>query len=238
VSRLGQLATGSLFSLGLRDETLHSIQNVNRVVALESLEQAAGHLVTEVVDRTTTTYDPERQQLVAQVDRILGGVVLRSYFGPVDAAHGSPESEKISEGHREHVWNSWTERKSVQVAYDLASVGEAIENPEYAMYGIDPITGEELLAWKGGNGQWCRSKEIAVKSLEARQARLLNAPKKAELRELKTAIRKASAELTGLKRRQGGTAAEVTELLSRRKKMDKQDWLSEAQRLLQSVNAS
>jgi hypothetical protein len=232
VGKIGELATGTLFSLGLRDRTIHSLQDVNRVISVKSLEAAAEHLTTETVDQSTARYDPERQQVVAQVHRKLGGILLSSFERPVEGGNDLIEEEIIREGHREHAWNNWEERKNIQPAYDINAVAEALQNPESTVYGTDPVTGDALLAWRGGNGQWCRTREIAMKSLEARQNRLTRAPHKAELRELKAAIKSASNELLALKR---SGRAEAAELLSRKKKTDKAAWLQAAQELLTGV---
>jgi hypothetical protein len=234
VGELGELATGSLFSLGIRDKTLHTIQNVNRIVSTDSLEQAAGHLITEAVDPSTTRYDPEKQQLVALVERKLGSLVLRSFPRTIETTHDSPEIELIQEGHRKYAWDIWPEHNNPRTAYDLETVSDAIVNPESAQYGVDPVTGEALLAWKGGNGQWCVSRDVAVRSLESRLSRLTKAPQEAELRELKAAISEASNKLAAL-RRSGYSVKEIKRLLNTKKKQDKTVWLNEAQRLLESA---
>ncbi len=237
VGAIGELATGSLFSLGLRDDVMHAIQNVNRVPGLESLEQAAGHLVKEVVDTSDVEYDPERQQLVAQVNKMLGSLVLRSFSRVIETAADSPDNEIIRESHREHAWTSWPEHKQPKTAYTLETIGAAIENPESAQYGVDPFTGEPLLAWRGGNGKWCRTIEIAVQSLESCQVRLTTAPQKAEQRAIKADVCTVSSELIALKNN-GQSVTEVKALLASKKKADKTKWLEEARRLLESAKVA
>jgi hypothetical protein len=236
VRNVGQLATGSLFSLGLRDDVYDNVQNVNRVPSLHTLEVAAEHLITEVHARDKATYDVERKAMVVRVQRRLGPLVLRTYEKEIETEFGSPELEQLREGHKEHAWNIWPERRSARKDYSAEELAAALAEPEVMQYGTDPVTGEPLLAWRGGKGQWCRSREIAISSLEAYKTQQERRPARDELRLVKAEAKMLGAQLIALKKKpQPGmdkvkTAYDVRDVLSR--KSNTREWLAEARALL------
>jgi hypothetical protein len=236
VRNVGQLATGSLFSLGLRDDVYDNVQNVNRVPSLHTLEVAAEHLITEVQARDKATYNAERKAMVVRVQRKLGPLVLRTYEKEIDTELGSPELEQFRQGHKEHAWNIWPERRAARKDYTSEELDAALEDPEVIEYGTDPVTGEPLLAWRGGKGQWCRSRDIAISSLEAYKAQLERRPVRDELRVVKAEAKVLSARLISLKKKplpgmdKAKVAADVRDILSR--KSNTREWLAEARTLL------
>ena len=235
VNSIGQLVTGSLFTLGLRNETFDAVQNVNRVLNYESLEQSAGHLIKEVYSKDSAIYDPVKNELVVRVERKLGPLVLRVYNKQIYAESGSPEIKKLQDGHKERAWNSWQERKHLRAEYTIETITDAIANPESMQYGTDPITKEPLLAWRGGKGQWCRSKEIAISSLEAYEAQINKRPIKQEQKVIKSSVKSARAQLILLKNKSksgnfGSTKTLlIKDLLSRIS--NTQEWLDEVHML-------
>jgi HrpA-like RNA helicase len=236
--KLGSLATGALFTLGLRHKTIDSIQNVNRVLNLESLEQAAGHLVTDVVDESSFRFDLELQQLVACVERKLGDTVLRSFERPAEVALDSPEAEALWVSYCDQALNIWSEQQTPPKPYSPDELEAVIQDPQRQQYGTYPQTSEPLYAWLGGKGKWCRTKDIAVASLEAAQRRLERAPREAELRDQKEAIQKIINQLVTMKNQNPATAARVKKLHASRRKMTKQQWLEKAEAFLQTEEAA
>lgn len=172
VHGLGKLVTGTLFSLGTRRKTVHSIQNVNRVFDVEALARLAPHLVEETIIEKSLKYDNERRGLVVSVSRSLGELILQPEARVVEPAPDSPEMDLLKESLRQQVWQDWPERKKRRPPPGRAEVEAALENPEVVRYGTDSITGEPLLAYRGGKGQWCQSREVAIRSLEARKRQL------------------------------------------------------------------
>jgi HrpA-like RNA helicase len=236
VRNIGQLATGKLFSLGLRDEVYDNVQNVNRVPSLHTLEVAAEHLITEVHAKDRATYDAERHAMVVRVQRKLGPLVLRTYEKEIDAALGSPELEQLRNGHREHAWNTWPERRAARKEYAPDELAKVLLEPEVMQYGTDPVTGEPLLAWRGGKGQWCRTRDVALQSLEAYKQQLEKRPTREEQREVKAEVKALSAQLIAYKKKPGPdddkakVVKDVRELLSR--KSNSREWVLEAKSLL------
>lgn len=235
VTNLGGLVTGQLFTLVMRKRTIDQIQDAN-IASLHSLEQVAGHLNIETVDHSSVAYDAERRCIVATVHRKLGSVVLSSVVKPIDVETDT-DSKLLREGYRKHAWDTWDERAGAPVVFDREMVKYALDNPQSAEYGADPVTGEPLVAWMGGNGQWCQTKEIAIKSLEACQRRLEKAPRDAEMRELKKATKEVEHKLIYMKQK-GIVPGEVKRLMLAKRKTKRQDWLDQAQKLIDSAGAS
>lgn len=236
VTNLGELVTGKLFSLGLRKKIIDQIQDAN-TASLHSLEQAASHLLTETVDHSTVTYDADRECVVASVHRKLGSIVLGSVVMPIEVASDSA-SKLLREGYRKHAWDTWDERAGAPTVFNSEMVKAALENPRSAEYGMDPVSGEPLIAWMGGNGQWCQTKEVAIKSLEACKRRLEKAPGEADRRAQKDAARKLETELRALKKGGNSNASQATRLLAAKKKTPRVEWLEEVKRFVENSSAS
>lgn len=228
VRGLGNLVTGSLFTLGYGpsdEEASHSIQNVTEVT-IESLVQIAQPLMTRHEDPTSVTLNAEGKPVVT-VTYKLGNLVLKTHEQQVDVELRTPEAERISA----HYVEQQVKALSTEVpSYDLSTIEDAIANPPSATIGLDPVSGEPVTVYKYGNGKWHSGREGAVESLKAYKKRLITAPSKAELAQKKALVKDISARLRKLQK-QGNKAAK--ELLSiKDKKSD--EWLQRAQKMLEA----
>lgn len=235
VKVVGGIVTGSLFSLGVNGQKFDAIQNVNALTQVSNLEQAAQHLIRDVPNLETATYDHSKNALVVRVQRKLGHVVLSTFMQVIESEEGSPETEKLRTSYGHHAWNIWPERRTQRPAYTSATIDDAIENPESMQFGSDPITGEPLMAWRGGKGQWIRSKEAAQNSLTAHKEQLAKRPAKDELFAIKAAVKVANRQLIALKKgKNTGIPASVIRAVLLRK-TNTPEWLGEVVQLL-SIN--
>ncbi len=230
---IGRYATGSLFSLGLGHETIHSIQDVNKVISADSLEQAAGHLVKDK-KVGQVTFNAERGEFVQTISRNLGNIALRTFEIPIDVDPALPEAPELSKAYNEHAWTEWSKlRDERPMPYNAQSLATVLDNPESEIYGVDPITQEPLIAWKGGKGEMLRSKEAALASLEARVHKLARQPEELLRAKLKLAIKEATADLRAYKKR-NNTIAEAGDTLLKNKNPSL-DWLTQVGELIVSA---
>jgi hypothetical protein len=235
--QIGRLATGALFSLGLNDEVIHSIQDVNSV-SLESVELLTRHLdlMVDTVHREAASFDRQLEKLVAPVTRRLGSITVRSFKRPIDSLNPN-ERAKASEAYREHAWEKLrdklkAEKIAPRVYTDLDEIDRALGEPETLEYDTDPFSGESLIAYMGGHGRWCQSEAAARESLEAGRNRLLKTQSEAELRALKASIKQASTQLRALMRSDPSYTLAAKKILVSARKTDKQAWLEQANQLL------
>lgn len=236
VSRLGQLVTGKLFSLVTYKESRDGIQDITVVPNLPSLELSARHLTKDVVVPDSLHYSDEEERAYIRVERKLGQITLRSFERPVEGENDE-ELAVIRRGYADHAWNDWAERRTLAQSFTIEDIDEAIANPKQAIYGYDPITGEPLLAWMGAKG-WCRSREIAIGSLEQRKARLIKAPRHQEYRELKKTLDAARGALIDLKRQRGISSeimGQIDDLLQQKPNPD--DWWQSVNRVRVALKA-
>jgi HrpA-like RNA helicase len=227
VQNVGELVTGSLFSLGIGEKTYNTVQNVHVVQDYDSLATAAGHLVKRVYAKDSAVYDPERGALVVAVEHKLGSLVLRTTYEELDARADTLQIDAVRQGYADHAWNTWEGRKEQAAPLTMEATDIAIEQPESRQYATDPVTDEPLLAWRGGKGQWVRTKEIAIESLRAHRAQLQKQPRKQELREIKADVKTMRSRLIAASRRADKpTADTVKSLLARA--ANTREWLEEA----------
>ncbi len=227
VQNVGELVTGSLFSLGIGEKTYNTVQDVHAVQGYETLAIAAKHLVKRVYAKDTAVYDAERKALVVAVEHKLGPLVLRTTYEELDAGSDEASLDAVRQGYLDHAWNTWDERKDQRPTLTAETIDAAIEQPEAKQYGTDPVTGEPLLAWKGGKGQWVRSRDVAVESLKAHKAQLQKQPRKQEQREIKAEVRAMRAKLVAAnKRADRATTDRIRAILG--SVTNTREWLEEA----------
>lgn len=235
VGRIGELVTGNLFTLCIESgEPEHKIEKVNRILSHRSLEQAAGHLITRHINKNSTEFNPETGRFTAEVENRLDDIVLSSAVKFVSASDVKYEAAMIRDKHRLSEWAKWMEdnKEKPQPYMSQYDIDKAIADPDSVIYGKDIIDNKPLKAWKGGKGQWCETKEIAIKSLEGRKRHLENMPAKILNRELKAEISLLKPRINKLKK-QG--SEEAKRLMSLRKKIDKDAWIAQAKDLLEAA---
>jgi len=231
VSRLGEFATGTLFTLGVGGgRTYNSIQNVN-MTTLESLETVAEHLLVESESAKSRRYSESRQEIVAVIERKLGSLVVGSYDQVVEVEHGTEEAELYSYNQNLLSFKSWQKKNPAERDYTSAELESMIENSNPQIYGYDPFTYQPLNAWRGANG-WVTSEAAANKSLQARLKRLENAPADESRRDLKKKANEVRRQLTPHKH----SSVEVRNFLNARKGSDLAKWNLSGQELIEKYS--
>lgn len=239
VRDLGGLVTGKLFTLGIEnDDEKNIIEDVNKVANMESLELAAGHLISENILKDTAQYDAESGQFTAEVEKRLGNIVLRSVKTVVSSDAVPIKVKEIQASHQANEFDKFINMQDFESPYSIEEIGDKIKNPEFRQYGVDIVTGEPLLAWKGGKGRWHISKEVAVKSLEAREMYYRNSPAKQETKQLKARAKILFPQINRIKKGSTALSMEAEELMKVKKRTPVDRWIEDAQNLIERFNSS
>lgn len=233
VSRLGELATGSLFSLGVRGgKVYNSIQNVT-ITSPKELEAVAAHLWVESELLDSQRFSEEKQEFVTTIERKLGNLVIGSYERVVEVEHGTDEATLYSSMRNSLLFKTWRAENPKDRQFTKRELQSMIVDPEPRQYGVDPITQEPLLAWDGANG-WVASVEIARDSLQAALKRLDKSPIIGERKAQKAAAKKIRSELIPFK----GDNSEVRDFIkSKKSSEDLGEWIEEGKELLSKYNS-
>ncbi|MFT4532508.1 MAG: HrpA-like RNA helicase, partial [Candidatus Saccharimonadales bacterium] len=228
VSRLGELVTGALFSLGVRGGKVYAdVHNVS-ITTLEDLEVVAAHLWVEEELSDSRRFSEEKQEFVATIERKLGSLVIGSYERVVEVNHGTNEATLYSSIRNSHLFKTWMAENPAKRDLTKEELASMIGEPEQCEYGVDPITQEPLLAWRGANG-WVASEEIARVSLLAGLKRLEKIPKSAERKTQKAVVKAIRSGLTPFK----GDDPDVKDWINGKKDFkDLGEWIEEGEKLL------
>lgn len=202
VGDMGRIVTGSLFSLGMRGEYRHSVQDISRVLDPSSLDKIAGHLIKELEVPGSAVYSPERQALVVDVQRKLGPLVISTVKKEIDTTTNQARVGELINAHADQAWRDFVNTKRqtkipVRLQGDIDPLSEVIGN--------NPLTNEPINAWRGAD-KWVRTKEDAIKSLEAAQKRLQGKPAFEQRQHVKQQIAKVRRSLIEVSKNKGDRA--------------------------------
>lgn len=222
VGAVGRLATGSLFTLGMReDEKQHNVQDINRVLDISTLDTIANHLVKEVPIPGSEVFIPERNIVVYDVERRLGSMVLKVVKKEINPSDSEESMQIVGAKYTEHLrkLHAQNTKENGLEAYNPKDLDMLIQQPESSYIGTNIYTGETIYEWYGADRRPMRTEQDARNSLTALKARLDNEPLEQERRLLKNELDILRKELVAIGTVNKGTSvAKEAKLLRQARK--------------------
>lgn len=205
VSKLGKIATGSLFSLGTHGLYYHTIQDVNLIDDVLILDTVADHIVTETLVPNSRRFDAEKGIYTDDYVRKLGVITLRTITREVTAESEKSAADRLANDYSELIWKQHNSTPPVLEAYLPEDVEHLKDNPEHSVIGTNIYSGEPIYEWYGADRRPMRTEQDARNSLTALKARLDNEPLEQQRRLIKDELDILQSKLVAIGNIKKGT---------------------------------
>lgn len=243
--RLGEFATGKLFTLGIdpNDPTkrIATVGDINRIPNIRELSKKMGRLVVETVDFESLRFNPGNGKFTIKVHRKIGNLSLGSTTRDrAEFMENGPTEQMLSNVFRKTMFHELQKDKTKKrppLSLDDTNYALNTKSPEEFVFGEDPFTGDKLIAYRCGNGRWTTDKNIALRSLEARQKQLLSHSDKVRAKNNKNTAVQLEATLRNLDGLSDENLRTLRILINNRpgKGANLESWIDDVQEFLQSL---